>query len=164
MFAEISQKSRSPVPHKVATILIPVLVPIFLSLVLIRISISSYHSRSRIRLLESEGASATQRLVHVFGHLERQVEDMVVDMVDDSAPSVPSSNGNQTSKRVPRITPAQRRMVAALNALPQLKKERAFIADVMNAHGTIIARDIKKYEFHKIGEGVLRHWADAFIL
>ena len=89
---------------------------------------------------------------------------MVVDMVDDSAASVPSSNGNQTSKRVPRITPAQRRMVAALNALPQLKKERAFITDVRNSHGTIIARDIKNFEFHKIGEGVLRHWADAFIL
>ena len=128
---------------------------------LVRVSIASYHSRSRIRLLESEDASATQHLAHVFGQLERQVEDIVVDMVDDSAPS---PNGNQISNVVPRITPAQRRMVAALNALPQLKKERAFIPDVMNAHGTIIARDIKKYEFHKIGEGVLRHWADAFIL
>ena len=135
--------------------------PVVLSLVLIRISISSYHSRSRIRLLESEGASATQRLVHVFGQLERQVEDIVVDMVDDP---VSSPNGNQTSKIVLRTTPAQRRMVAALNALPQLKKERAFIGDVMNSHGTIIARDVKNYEFHKIGEGVLRHWADAFIL
>lgn len=131
---------------------------------LIRISISSYHSRSRIRLLESEGASATQRLVHVFGQLERGVEDIVVDMVDDPATSVPSLNGNQTAKMTPRITPAQRRMVAALNTLPQLKKERAFITDVINSHGTIIARDIKNFEFHKIGEGVLRHWADAFIL
>ncbi len=131
---------------------------------LIRISISSYHSRSRIRLLESEGASATQRLVHVFGQLERGVEDIVVDMVDDPAASVPSLNGNQTAKMTPRITPAQRRMVAALNTLPQLKKERAFITDVINSHGTIIARDIKNFEFHKIGEGVLRHWADAFIL
>jgi hypothetical protein len=96
----------------------------------------------------------------VFAQLERQVEDIVVDMVDDSA----SSNGNQVSKMVPRITPAQRRMVAALNALPQLKKERAFIPDVTNTHGTIIARDVKNFEFHKIGEGVLRHWADAFIL
>jgi hypothetical protein len=97
--------------------------------------------------------------------LERQVEDIVVDMIDDPSSPVPSPNGNQISKKiVARTTPAQRRMVAALNALPQLKKERAFIADVMNSHGTIIARDIKKYEFHKVGEGVLRHWADAFIL
>jgi len=96
--------------------------------------------------------------------LERGVEDIVVDMVDDPATSVPSLNGNQTAKMTPRITPAQRRMVAALNTLPQLKKERAFITDVINSHGTIIARDIKNFEFHKIGEGVLRHWADAFIL
>jgi len=131
---------------------------------LIRISISSYHSRSRIRLLESEDASATQRLVHVVGQLEREVEGMVVDMVDAPAAPVSSSNGNQISKRVPRITPAQRRMVAALNSLPQLKKERAYITDVSNSHATIIARDIKNFEFHKIGEGVLRHWADAFIM
>lgn len=130
-----------------------------LTLILTRVSISSYHSRSRIKLLESED-SATQRLAHVFAQLERQVEDIVVDMVDDSA----SANSTQVSKMVPRITPAQRRMVAALNALPQLKKERAFIPDVKNTHGTVIARDVKNFKFHKIGEGVLRHWADAFIL
>jgi hypothetical protein len=152
---------QAPFPFNILTaVLVPVLLPVILTLVLFRISISSYHSRSRIKLLESEDTSATQRLAHVFGQLERQVEDIVVDMVDDSA----SANGNQVSKMVPRITPAQRRMVAALNALPQLKKERAFIADVSNTHGTIVARDVKNFEFHKIGEGVLRHWADAFIL
>ncbi|KAH9066842.1 DUF676-domain-containing protein [Lactarius vividus] len=153
---------QAPFPFNIATtVLIPILLPIILTLVLIRISISSYHSRSRIRLLESEDASATQRLVHVFGRLERRVEDIVVDLADDPATPVPLPNGNQTALRV---TPAQRRMVAALNTLPQLKKERAFITDVMNSHATIIARDIKNFEFHKIGEGVLRHWADAFIL
>jgi hypothetical protein len=94
--------------------------------------------------------------------LEHQVEEMAIDLVDNSAPSL---NNKQISKVVPRITPAQRRMVAALNALPQLKKELAFITgDIKNAHGTIIARDVKNFEFHKIGEGVLRHWANAFIL
>ncbi|KAI9440711.1 DUF676-domain-containing protein [Lactarius indigo] len=156
---------QAPFPFNIATtVLIPILMPVILTLVLIRVSISSYQSRSRIRLLESEDASATQRLVHVFGQLERQVEDIVVDLADDSATSVPSPNGNQTAKVAPRVTPAQKRMVAALNTLPQLKKERAFITDVINSHGTIIARDVKNYEFHKIGEGVLRHWADAFIL
>jgi len=158
---------QAPFPFNIATtVLVPILVPVVLTLVLIRISISSYHSRSRIRLLESEDPSATQRLVHVFGQLERQVEDIVVDMIDESAnpAPIPSPNGDQVSKVVLRITPAQRRMVAALNALPQLKKERAFITDVANTHGTIIARDVKNFEFHKIGEGVLRHWADAFIL
>ncbi|KAH9039344.1 DUF676-domain-containing protein [Lactarius pseudohatsudake] len=156
---------QAPFPFNIATaVLIPILLPIILILVLIRISISSYHSRSRIRLLESEDASATQRLVHVFGQLERRVEDIVADMADDPATLVPSPNGNQAAKVALRVTPAQRRMVAALNTLPQLKKERAFITDVINSHATIIARDIKNYEFHKIGEGVLRHWADAFIL
>ena len=68
------------------------------------------------------------------------------------------------STKSPRVTPAQRKMATVLNSLPQLKKERAYIPDVRNSHGTIIARDIQNYEFHKIGEGVLRHWADAFIM
>lgn len=154
---------QAPFPFNIATtVLVSILLPVILTLVVIRISISSYYSRSRIRLLETEDASPTQRLVHVFGQLEREVEDIVADMVEDPTAPAPSPNGNQISKV--DITPAQRRMVAALNTLPQLKKERAFIADVRNSHGTIIARDIKNFEFHKIGEGVLRHWADAFIL
>ena len=55
-------------------------------------------------------------------------------------------------------------MATALNSLPQLKKERVYIPNVRNSHATIVARDIQNYEFHKIGEGVLRHWADAFIM
>jgi hypothetical protein len=146
-------------------VLVPVLLPTLISLVMIRFSISSYHSRSRIKLLESEDASTTQRLVHIFGELERKVEDVVVDMVDDPAgPPLSEETMQVSSKQGPRITPAQRRMMSALNALPQLKKERAYIPDVRNSHATIIARDIKNFEFHKIGEGVLRHWADAFVL
>jgi hypothetical protein len=145
-------------------VLFPVLLPTLISLVMIRFSISSYHSRSRIKLLESEDASTTQRLIHIFGELERKVEDVVVDMVDDPSGPPLSEETAQVSKQSPRITPAQRRMMSALNALPQLKKERAYIPDVRNSHATIIARDIKNFEFHKIGEGVLRHWADAFVL
>jgi len=55
-------------------------------------------------------------------------------------------------------------MVAALNALPQLKKELVYIPDVRNSHAPIIVRDVQNFEFHKIGEGVLRHWADAFVM
>jgi hypothetical protein len=118
---------------------------------------SSRRSRSRIKLLEAGDPSATERLVHIVGQLERQVEDMVVDIVDDSAVSI-SSPG---SKEGPRVTAAQRRMAACLNALPQLKKERVFISDVHNSHEMII---VQNFEFHKIGEGVLRHWADAFVM
>ena len=55
-------------------------------------------------------------------------------------------------------------MAAVLNALPQLKKERVFIPDVRNSHSVIIAQDIQNFKFHKIGEGVLRHWADSFVM
>ena len=121
---------------------------------------SSRRSRSRIKLLEAEDASATKRLVHIVGQLERQVEDIVVDIVDDPPVSIPSPG----SKEGPRVSPSQRRMAACLNALPQLKKELVFIPDVRNSHATIIARDMQNFEFHKIGEGVLRHWADSFVV
>ena len=130
---------------------------------LVRLSISSRRSRSRIKLLEAEDPSATQRLVHIVGQLEREVEDIVVDIVDNPPVSIPSPRG-KTSNESPRVTPAQRRMAASLNALPQLKKERVYIPDVRNSHATIIARDVQNFEFHKIGEGVLRHWADAFVM
>jgi hypothetical protein len=137
--------------------------PTFICLALVRLSNSSRRSRSRIKLLEAEDPSATQRLVHIFGQLERQVEDIVVDIVDDPPVSIPEG-WTKTSKKSPGVTPAQRRMAAGLNALPQLTKERVYIPDVRNSHASIIARDIQNFEFHKIGEGVLRHWADAFVM
>jgi len=101
--------------------------------------------------------------VHIFGQLEREVEDIVVDIVDDPTP-ITSQENRTVSKKTPRITPAQRKMVAVLNSLPQLKKERAYLPNLRNSHAVIIARDIKNFEFHKLGEGVLRHWADAFVM
>jgi hypothetical protein len=102
--------------------------------------------------------------VHIFGQLEREVEDIVVDIVDDPNTLIPSQESTKKSKTSPRLTPLQRKMAAVLNAVPQLKKERAYIPDVRNSHSVIIARDVKNYDFHRIGEGVLRHWADAFVM
>ncbi|KAI0272800.1 putative serine esterase-domain-containing protein [Gloeopeniophorella convolvens] len=148
-------------PFNLAVIaILPVLFPAFITLVLFRLSVASHSSRARIKLLESDEESATQRLAHILGELERGVEDAVVDMLEEPTPS---QEGGSTSKS-PRITPTQRQIVAWLNALPQLKKERVFIGDVRNSHGTIVARDVQNFDFHKIGEGVLRHWADAFIM
>jgi len=121
---------------------------------------SSHRSRSRIKILEAEDLSATQRLVYTVGQFERQVQDIV----DDPPVSIPLPGRTETSKESPRVTPAQRRMAVGLNALPQLKKERVYIPDVRNSHGSIIARDIQNFDFHKIGEGVLKHWADAFVM
>jgi hypothetical protein len=153
------------IPQQVALILLPILFPAFVGLSLVRLSISSRHSRERIKLLEAEDASTAQRLVHIFGQLEREVEDMVVDIVEDANTSIPSQESTKDiSKKSPRISTAQRKMVAALNSLPQLKKERVYIPNMRNSHATIVARDVTRFEFHKIGEGVLRHWADAFVM
>lgn len=142
--------------------LLPLLFPSIITLALIRLSIASHYSRSRVKLLEAEDAStSSQRLVHILGQLEREVEEMVVDIVDDPNTPIPSQESTKTS---PRLTALQRKMAAVLNALPQLKKERVYIPDVRNAHSVIIARDVKNYAFHRIGEGVLRHWADAFVM
>jgi len=142
--------------------LLPLLFPSIITLALIRLSIASHYSRSRVKLLEAEDAStSSQRLVHILGQLEREVEEMVVDIVDDPNTPLPSQENTKTS---PRLTALQRKMAAVLNALPQLKKERVYIPDVRNAHSVIIARDVKNYAFHRIGEGVLRHWADAFVM
>ncbi|KAH9962370.1 putative serine esterase-domain-containing protein [Russula dissimulans] len=157
---------QTPFPYNiVALALLPILFPTFIGLVIVRLSIASHHSRSRIKLLESEDTSNTQRLVHIFGQLEREVEDLVVDIVDDPMPITSQDQEKRiASKKTPRITPAQRKMVAVLNSLPQLKKERAYLPNLRNSHGVIIARDIKNFDFHKLGEGVLRHWADAFVM
>lgn len=114
----------------------------------------------RVRLLEAEDASTTQRLVHIFGQLEREVEDLV----DDPNTPIPSQEGTKGSKKGPRVNAAQKRMAAVLNALPQLKKERVYISGVRNSHAAIVMRDVESLEFQKIGEGVLRHWADAFVM
>ena len=132
---------------------------------IVKLSISSRRSRSRIKLLEAENPSATQRLDHIVGQVEHKVEDdIIVDIVVDSLISIPSSGLTIKPKESPRVTPSQREMAAQLNALPQLKKERVYIPDVRNPHTTIIARDIQNLEFRKIGEGVLRHWADVFVM
>jgi|SRR6266850_1571154 len=153
--------NHSSVPLQVSLILLPILFPAFIGLALVRFTISSHHSRERVKLLEAD-ASTAQRLIHIFGQLEREVEDIVVDIVDDSNTPIPSQETTEATSK--RITPTQRKMAAVLNALPQLKKERVYIPDVRNSHGAIVARDVQNFEFHKIGEGVLRHWADAFVM
>ena len=70
---------------------------------------------------------------------------------------------SSTPKSAPRIAPLQRKMAANLNALP-IQKERAFIENVRNSHAVIISRDVKNFEWHRRGEGVIRHWADSFEL
>jgi hypothetical protein len=74
------------------------------------------------------------------------------------------SKSGSRKKSMPVLKPSQARMVRSLNThLTRMKKYAAYIHPIRNSHGTIIARDVLRFDFHKEGEGVLRHWADGFI-
>jgi hypothetical protein len=165
--------------------LLPIIFPAFVSLALVRLSISSYHSRTRLKALEIDGSNK-ERLAHIIAELESNVESVVLDMYDDSQcmPSSPSPlpgkdpiDGTLTQQVVVNVSPdsgpspsqalfnpVQRRCIQNLNKIPQLQKERAFFAGVRNAHAMIVCRDVKHFKFHLEGESVLRHWADHFEL
>ncbi|PCH36242.1 DUF676-domain-containing protein [Wolfiporia cocos MD-104 SS10] len=78
--------------------------------------------------------------------------------------SLPPSRSAEQQGPQALLTDLQRRLIAQLNALPGLKKELAFIHPARNAHGAIICRDVQRFAFNKVGEGVLRHWADQFVM
>ena len=157
----------------------PILVPLALSLIITRLALASHASRARIKLLEKE-ESSRERLVHVIGRLEREMEDAMVDMFDGDGTEIaapgsssekpgPSSGKTKKGKDEgpkdqPRLLEVQKRMVRWLNSLPGLKKELVFIKQVRNSHAVIIARDIKRFKHHELGQGVLQHLADNFVM
>lgn len=153
-----------------------------------RLSLDARSSRARIRLLETDEPSRSKKLIHIFAQLERGMEDVVVDMMDEGssgastpldagspthtdaltfsadAPAKGSGTKSKPAPEQPMLTPSQLRMVAALNALPNLRKQLAFIEPTRNSHAQIVCRDVKRFETHRRGEGVIRHWADHFVL
>ena len=159
--------------------------PLFIILVVTRLSLASRKSRGRIQLLEKD-ESYHKRLVHIVGQLERQVEDVVADMVDNPGNVRPSSastlaspadrsksseaKGDDTEAALTQappaiaLTPLQHKLVNWLNSIPQLKKELVWIDPARNSHAIIIARDLKRFSWHAVGEGVLRHWADHILI
>jgi len=98
------------------------------------------------------------------------MDDVVADMIDDQSASSDTSLPNTSPApgaaigSQPILLPSQLRMISSLNRLPQMRKHFAFIYPSVNSHATIIARDVKRFEFHRKGEGVLRHLADHFEL
>lgn len=119
--------------------------------------------------------------------MEKQIEDAVVEYMDDPVPVArrdepstsgfssamtptepPPASGEQAQAiavaETKGITDRQRRIVKNLNTLPGLEKKLAFIDLVLNSHATIIARDVKTFDFHARGHGVLRHLADHLVL
>jgi hypothetical protein len=175
---------------------LPILLPTFMSLAILRLSRDSRRSSKRIKLLETSDSSesAAQRLMHVLREMEKQMEDAVAEMVDadpgrtgDSTPTLASpgsapspaaadSTSGDAKKREqqvakkkgelkqPVLTPLQLQLIENLNRLPGLKKERAWIDPVRHSHAIIVCRDVKRFEGHREGEGVLRHWADHFVM
>lgn len=73
----------------------------------------------------------------------------------------------------PYLSPVQVKMAASLNALPQLKKQLVYITGGVGPDGTqendahghaiVVARDLKN-PTHQKGLGVVRHWADHFVM
>lgn len=136
-----------------------------ISLALINLSMATRSSRARIRLLEKD-ESSKGKLIHVLADIERDLERTVVDYIDDPDPTPshhPFEKKTKLTSEQPILTPLQRKIAASLNKLP-IKKELAYFDNVRNAHAIIVCRDVKRFEGHKAGEGVVRHWAASFIL
>lgn len=153
--------------------LIPVLLPLLIGALAFRLSLDARASRARIKHLEKDPSSSSS-LIHILHSIETEVDDVVADMLDDpqftsetqSSGSESESDGKSTPPTLlpPILTESQHRIVAAFNTLPQIQKHFAFIHPVLNSHPVIISRDVKRFEGHRKGEGVLRHWADRFEL
>jgi hypothetical protein len=135
-----------------------------MSLAICRLSLASRSSRARIRQLEQQAhTGGQQKLADILAELERGVEEAVVDFIDNPAQSSLYPSSKESSRTHPIITPNHRKIVNWLNLIP-IKKEIVYFPDVRNSHAMIVCRDVKRFEFHRQGEGVLRHWANSFIL
>ena len=128
-------------------------------MVVYRLSSDARLSRSRIKLLEKQS-----NLDDMLANLERRVEEAVVDFIDD-APTQASDLDNEKSGDISPVvlTALQQSMAKSLNRLP-IEKQLAFLDIGHNSHATIISRDVQRFEMHKLGWGIIRHWADSFEL
>jgi hypothetical protein len=104
-----------------------------------------------------------------------------VNLVSISPPSSPTSpslshNGERKKEKKssekrkgtkqqnePALSDIQLKLIDQLNALP-FNKYIGYFPGVFSSHAVIVSRDIKQYKLHAQGRGVLRHWADHFIL
>jgi len=142
--------------------LLPVLIPALLTLVISRFALATHASRSRIKVLEKEANGSEKKLlVHLLDEIEREMEGAVADLIDDPDP-IPMYLTEQ-SRAHPVISPDHRKIAAWLNTLP-IKKELTYFQKVVNSHAMIVCRDIHHFDFHRLGEPVLRHWVSHFAI
>ncbi|KAK2463558.1 hypothetical protein APHAL10511_004309 [Amanita phalloides] len=137
-------------------ICIPFLIPVFIVAVVVNLSLASRSSRARLRLLEKDESRA-ERLVHVLAKLEDKLGD------DAASLLIKTSDAPPSDKPRAALTLLQRNIAQSLNNLP-IKKELVFINGVVNSHAPIVCRDVNRFPVNRRGEGVIRHWATAFIL
>jgi len=182
-------------------LLLPVILPLFISFLVVRLSFDSRKSQARIKRMDQ---SKTEYLRTFYRGLEKGMDDAVADLLDRSpSPDVegttttttpasePDSGGVSASSsttavqdlieetstetkrtvktRRPRLTPLQLEMGKSLNEIPRLKKKLAYIDTApegvrINSHAIIVSRDSKKFPIHQKGMGVVRNWADSFVL
>lgn len=132
-----------------------------------------------LRRLEKEMDDAVADMVDSPG--DPQLTEQPADMISSGETTPAESSGGQSSKdpvacslksksksepgdkNVPMLKPSQKHIVKTLNSqLTQMKKYTAYIHPIRNSHASIISRDVANFDFHRLGEGVLRHWADEF--
>ncbi|TCD67955.1 hypothetical protein EIP91_011756 [Steccherinum ochraceum] len=162
-------------------VLLPVLVPVFFSMIMVRLSLEKRDSIARLKVLESD-ESYRERLVHVVGQLEKTIEDAAIDIMESPEPqsgsgssqtllhvgpassSPPPEGSSKPTAPSPFLSPRQLQIAETLSRLPNLKKELAFIDQILNSHAVIVARDVQRFEHHRRGQGVLQHLADNFVM
>jgi len=138
---------------------LPLLVPVATSALIGYFIVASRSSRSRIKKLESDAStSAEVRLVDIIESLEHKV----VDLLESDHPDLARSD-HPLPQGHPTISDNHRKIARWLNTLP-LKKELAYFPDVWQTHTLIVSRDVAKFEYQKMGEPVIRHLADSFVV
>ncbi|KAF9509632.1 hypothetical protein BS47DRAFT_1396681 [Hydnum rufescens UP504] len=182
-------------------LLLPVILPLFIAFLVIRLSFDSRKSEARIKLMDP---SKTEYLRTFYRGLEKGLDDAVTDLLDRSpSPDVdetsttttpasepdsgsvsasssttavqelvgetPTETKTTVKARRPRLTPLQLEMAKSLNEIPRLKKKLAYIDTGpegvrINSHAIIVSRDTKRFPIHEKGMGVVRNWADSFVL
>lgn len=142
--------------------LLPVIIPTIISMVFVRFALASRSSRARIRTLEKEAQKGNrQALIDLVAEIEKEMEEAVVELIDNPDPT--PIYQPKVSKEHPIITPNHKKIAQWLNTLP-LQRELVYFPAVRNSHAMIVARDVQRFEAHRAGEAVLRHWATSFIL
>ena len=166
----------------------------FASLVLYRFSKSSKLSRARIKTIEDSESyqqrlihifsNLENRMENAMVGVAHDVAEIGVNApvsqeeqktalaanskleANDSANSTANTKPPITSQAREKslLTEEQEKMVRSLNAIPNMKKYRAFFTEVRNSHAILISRDPRRFEIHEKGVEVLRHWAERFEL